>query len=87
MPTGELLPLAIGIAVRITTIMATVLLLLSPKAKSKTVALLVGCVVGVGGAVALFALLAGLLPTHLTSSMPWWPGKRTQRTASADEVH
>ena len=64
MPTGELLPLAIGIAVSITTIIATVLMLLSPKAKSKTVALLVGCVVGVGGAVALFALLAGLLPTQ-----------------------
>ena len=64
MPTGELLPLAIGIAVSITTIITTVLMLLSPKAKSKTVALLVGCVVGVGGAVALFALLAGLLPTQ-----------------------
>jgi hypothetical protein len=37
---------------------------LSPKAKSRTVALLLGCVVGVGGAVALFALLPGLLPTQ-----------------------
>ncbi|MFL6044732.1 MAG: GAP family protein [Propionibacteriaceae bacterium] len=61
---GELLPVAVAIAISITTIITTVLMLLSPKAKSKTVGLLVGCVVGVGGAVALFALLAGLLPTQ-----------------------
>jgi hypothetical protein len=62
--SGELLPLAVAIAISITTIITTVLMLLSPKAKSRTVGLLVGCVVGVGGAVALFALLAGLLPTQ-----------------------
>jgi hypothetical protein len=61
--SGELLPLAVAIAISITTMITTVLMLLSPKAKSRTVGLLVGCVVGVGGAVALFALLAGLLPT------------------------
>src|SRR4029453_3239092 len=61
---GELLPLAVAIAISITTIITTVLMLLSPKAKSRTVGLLVGCVVGVGGAVAVFALLAGLLPTQ-----------------------
>jgi Na+/melibiose symporter-like transporter len=62
--SGELLPLAVAIAISITTIITTVLMLLSPKAKSRTVSLMVGCVVGVGGAVALFALLAGLLPTQ-----------------------
>jgi hypothetical protein len=62
--SGELLPLAVAIAISITTMITTVLMLLSPKAKSRTVGLLVGCVVGVGGAVALFALLAGLLPTQ-----------------------
>jgi hypothetical protein len=61
---GELLPLAVAIAISITTIITTILMLLSPKAKRRTVGLLVGCVVGVGGAVALFALLAGLLPTQ-----------------------
>jgi hypothetical protein len=61
---GELLPLAIAIAISVTTIITTVLMLLSPKAKSRTVGLLVGCVVGVGGAVALFTLLADLLPTQ-----------------------
>ena len=62
--SGELLPLAVAIAISITTMITTVLMLLSPKARSRTVALLVGCVVGVAGAVALFALLAGLLPTQ-----------------------
>jgi hypothetical protein len=61
---GELLPLAVAIAISVTTIITTVLMLLSPKSKSRTVALLLGCVVGVGGAVALFALLPGLLPTQ-----------------------
>jgi hypothetical protein len=42
----------------VTTIITTVLMLLSPEAKSRTVGLLVGCLVGVGGAVALFTLLA-----------------------------
>ena len=58
---GEMLPLAIGIAISPTTITATVLMLLSD-AKSRTVALLLGCLVGVGGAVALSSLLSTLLP-------------------------
>jgi threonine/homoserine/homoserine lactone efflux protein len=62
--SGELLPLAVAIAISITTIITTILMLLSPKAKRRTVGLLVGCVVGVGGAVALLALLAGMLPTQ-----------------------
>ncbi len=61
---GELLPLAVAIAISVTTIITTVLMLLSPKAKSRTVGLLVGCVVGVGGTVALFTLLADMLPTQ-----------------------
>jgi hypothetical protein len=60
--SGELLPLAVAIAISVTTIITTVLMLLSPEAKSRTVGLLVGCLVGVGGAVALFTLLADLLP-------------------------
>jgi hypothetical protein len=62
--SGELLPLAVAIAISVTTIVTTVLMLLSPKAKSRTVGLLLGCVVGVAGAVALFTLLADLLPTQ-----------------------
>ena len=62
--SGELLPLAVAIAISVTTIITTVFMLLSPEAKSRTVGLLVGCVDGVGGAVALFTLLADLLPTQ-----------------------
>jgi hypothetical protein len=57
---GELLPLAVAIAISLTTIITTVLMLLSPKAKSRTVGLLVGCVVTVAGAAALFTLPADL---------------------------
>src|SRR5918994_2251345 len=64
---GELLPLAVAIAISVTTIITTVFMLLSPKAKSKTVGLLVGCLVGVGGAVAVFTSLADLLPTQPSS--------------------
>ena len=64
---GELLPLAVAIAISVTTIITTVLMLLSPRSKSRTVALLVGCVVGVGGVVAIFALLPSLLPTQNSS--------------------
>src|SRR3954464_1095755 len=60
---GELLPLAVAIAISVTTIITTVFMLLSPQAKSRTVGLLVGCVVGVGGGVALFTSLADLLQT------------------------
>jgi hypothetical protein len=34
--SGELLPLAVAIAISITTIITTVLMLLSPKAKNRT---------------------------------------------------
>ena len=58
---GEMLPLAIGIAISPTTITATVLMLLS-NAKRRTASLLLGCLVGVGGAVSLSTLLSALLP-------------------------
>jgi hypothetical protein len=51
---GELLPLAVAIAISLTTIITTVLMLL------RTVGLLVGCVVRVAGAAALFTLPADL---------------------------
>ena len=60
---GEMLPLAVGIAISPTTITATVLMLLS-SARRRTVSLLLGCLVGVGGAVSLSTLLSSLLPTQ-----------------------
>jgi uncharacterized membrane protein YidH (DUF202 family) len=64
---GEMLPLAVGIAISPTTIISTVLILLSPKAKTTSVALLVGCVVGIAVAVAFFAFLSSLLPLPSSS--------------------
>ena len=69
-PIAELLPLAVGIAASITTILTMVLMLLSPHANSRTVGLLVGCLVGVAGTVALFALLAGQLSTQQPDASP-----------------
>jgi hypothetical protein len=69
-PIAELLPLAIGIAASITTIITMVLMLLSPNANSRTAGLLVGCLVGVAGTVALFALLAGQLSTQEPDASP-----------------
>jgi threonine/homoserine/homoserine lactone efflux protein len=67
---GELLPLAVAIAISVTMIITTVFMLLSPQAKGRTVGLLVGCVVGVGGAVAVFTFLADLLPTEASGGSP-----------------
>jgi threonine/homoserine/homoserine lactone efflux protein len=64
---GELLPLAVAIAISVTTLITMVFMLLSPKAKSKTVSLLMGCVIGVAGAVGAFTVLADLLPTATSS--------------------
>jgi threonine/homoserine/homoserine lactone efflux protein len=69
-PIAELLPLAIGIAASITTIITMVLMLLSPDAKSRTAGLLVGCLVGVAGTVAVFALLASQLSTQEPGASP-----------------
>ena len=61
---GEMLPLSVGIAISLTTIITTFLMLLSPKAKTRSVALLIGCAIGVAGAVAVFAWLSTLLPAQ-----------------------
>ena len=47
-----------------------VLMLLSPDAKSRTAGLLVGCLVGVAGTVALIALLASELSTRAPDESP-----------------
>lgn len=59
---GEILPLALGIAISPIPIIAAILMLLSPKAKAVSVGFLVGWVVGIIAAVAVFTLLSGLIP-------------------------
>lgn len=59
---GEILPLALGIAISPVPIIAAILMLLSPKAKRVSVGFLVGWVVGIIAVVVAFTLLSGLIP-------------------------
>src|SRR3954454_19401347 len=59
---GEILPLALGVAISPVPIIAAILMLLSPKAKSTSVGFLLGWVVGIVAAVVVFTLLASVLP-------------------------
>jgi len=59
---GEILPLALGIAISPIPVIAAILMLLSPQAKGTSVGFLVGWVVGIVAAVTVFTLLASVLP-------------------------
>ena len=59
---GEILPLALGIAISPVPIIAAILMLLSPKAKGVSVGFLVGWVVGITAAVTIFTVLSGFIP-------------------------
>lgn len=59
---GEILPLALGIAISPIPIIAAILMLLSPRARSTGVGFLAGWVLGIVAAVVLFTLLAALIP-------------------------
>jgi hypothetical protein len=61
---GEILPLALGIAVSPIPIIAAILMLLSPQAKGTSVGFLLGWVVGIVVAVTVFTLLASVLPEN-----------------------
>ncbi|MET0716666.1 MAG: GAP family protein [Mycetocola sp.] len=57
---GEILPLAIGIALSPVPIIAAILMLLSPRARSSGVGFLVGWVLGIVVAVVIFTLLSSM---------------------------
>jgi len=59
---GEILPLAVGIAISPVPIIAAILMLLSPKAKGTSVGFLVGWLVGIITAIVIFTLLSSILP-------------------------
>jgi threonine/homoserine/homoserine lactone efflux protein len=59
---GEILPLALGVAISPIPIIAAILMLLSPKAKSTSLGFLLGWVLGIVVAVVVFTLLASVLP-------------------------
>lgn len=59
---GDVLPLALGIAISPIPIIAAILMLLSPAAKSAGVGFLIGWILGIVVAVVVFALLSSLIP-------------------------
>jgi threonine/homoserine/homoserine lactone efflux protein len=67
---GEILPLALGVAISPVPIIAAILMLLSPKARSASVGFLVGWVLGIVVAVVVFTLLASVLPEGDDTSKP-----------------
>src|SRR3954454_18188774 len=58
---GDLLPLAVGVAISPIPIIAVILMLLAPKAGGTSTGFLVGWLLGIAGATTLFLLLAGTL--------------------------
>ena len=59
---GEILPLAVGIAISPVPIIAVILMLLSPRAKATSVGFLLGWLFGIIVAIVLFTLLSSVLP-------------------------
>ena len=67
---GEILPLAVGIAVSPIPIIAAILMLLSPRAKSTGVGFLIGWVAGIVVDVVLFTLLSTIIPQDTGAPSP-----------------
>ena len=61
---GEILPLALGVAISPIPIIAAILMLLSPKARVTSVGFLLGWVLGIVVAVTVFTLLSSILPSQ-----------------------
>ncbi|HEX6366217.1 MAG TPA: GAP family protein [Agromyces sp.] len=59
---GDILPLALGVAISPIPIIAAILMLLSPKAKGTSVGFLIGWLLGIVVAVVVFTLLAAVIP-------------------------
>jgi threonine/homoserine/homoserine lactone efflux protein len=59
---GDMLPLAVGVAISPIPIIAAILMLLSPKARGTSVGFLVGWLLGILVGVVLFTLLASVIP-------------------------
>lgn len=59
---GEILPLAVGIAISPIPIIAAILMLLSAKARATSLGFLGGWLLGIVAAVVVFALLAAIIP-------------------------
>ncbi len=58
---GEILPLAVGIAISPIPIIAVILMLLSPHAKGASVGFMIGWLAGIGVAIVVFTLLSAVI--------------------------
>jgi threonine/homoserine/homoserine lactone efflux protein len=67
---GEILPLAVGIAISPITIIAVILMLLSPRAKGSSVGFMIGWLAGIAVAIALFSLLSSVIPLETGGRSP-----------------
>jgi threonine/homoserine/homoserine lactone efflux protein len=67
---GEILPLAVGIAISPITIIAVILMLLSPRAKGSSVGFMIGWLAGIVVAIALFSLLSSVIPLETGGRSP-----------------
>ena len=67
---GEILPLAVGIAISPIPIIAAILMLLSPRAKRTSVGFLIGWLAGIVVAIVLFTLLSSIIPQETGGSSP-----------------
>ena len=65
---GEILPLALGVAVSPIPVIAAILMLLSPRARGTSIGFLVGWVTGIVVAVTAFTLLSSFLPEEDTDA-------------------
>lgn len=63
---GDILPLALGIAISPIPIIAAILMLLSPRAKGTSLGFLLGWVLGIVIAVVVFTLLSAIIPERDT---------------------
>ena len=61
---GEILPLAVGIAISPIPIIAVILMLLSPRPKGASVGFMIGWVAGIIVAVVVFTLLSSVIPQN-----------------------
>ncbi|WP_173921803.1 GAP family protein [Agromyces sp. Marseille-P2726] len=67
---GDILPLALGVAISPIPIIAAILMLLSLRAKATSIGFMIGWLVGIVAAVVAFTLLASILPEQGDASKP-----------------
>jgi len=67
---GEILPLAVGIAISPIPIIAVILMLLSPRAKGASVGFMIGWLAGIVVAIIVFTLLSSVIPQRSEGVSP-----------------